>query len=90
MGGCSFYTKKKLKSEIFNGKNVYKQKYYLSVVTKSLNWEILTKTLVTERVTFLNGGWYPNAQYAKPPDLVDELSSYLVILHVFNQHKTIF
>ena len=39
--------KNKLKSEIFNDKkNVYKQKYF-SITTKNLNWEILTKNLVT-------------------------------------------
>ena len=37
--------KNKLKSEIFNYK-VYKQKCF-SVITKNLNWEILTKNLVT-------------------------------------------
>ena len=27
-GGCNFYVKNKLKSEIFNDKKVYKQKYF--------------------------------------------------------------
>ena len=35
---CSSYIKNKLKYEIFNDKNVYKQKYF-SVITKNLNWE---------------------------------------------------
>ena len=34
------------KSEIFNDKNVYKQKYF-SVITKNSNWQILPKNLVT-------------------------------------------
>ena len=28
-------------------KKVYKQKLFLSVITKNLNWEILTKNLAT-------------------------------------------
>ena len=35
------YIKNKLKSEIFNDKKVYKQKYF-SVITKNLNLEVLT------------------------------------------------
>ena len=46
-GGCSFYKKSKLKSKIFNGKKVYKQKMFFSVLPTNLNWEILTKNLVT-------------------------------------------
>ena len=38
--------KHKLKSEIFDDKKVYKQKMFISVITKNLNWEILTKNLV--------------------------------------------
>ena len=45
-GGYSFYLKNKLKSEIFNGK-VYKQNFFCPDITKNLNWEILTKSLVT-------------------------------------------
>ena len=44
-GGCSFCIKNKLKSEIFNDRKVYKQKCF-SVITKNLNWEILTKNLI--------------------------------------------
>ena len=44
--GCNFTHKKKLKSEIFNDKKVYKQKYF-SVTIKNSNWEILTTNLVT-------------------------------------------
>ena len=44
--GCNFHIKNKLKSEIFNDKKVYKQKYF-SVITKNSNWEILTKNSVT-------------------------------------------
>ena len=40
-GGCSFNIKNKLKSEVFNDK-----KMFFSVITKILNWEILTKNLV--------------------------------------------
>ena len=39
--GCSFYIKNKLKSEIFNGKKV-NLIFFFSVVTKNLNWVILT------------------------------------------------
>ena len=42
-GGCNFYIKNKLRSEIFNDKNVCKQKCF----SKNSNWEILTKNLVT-------------------------------------------
>ena len=42
-GAINFHIKNKLKSEIFNDKKVYKQKIFFSVITKNLNWEILTK-----------------------------------------------
>ena len=45
--GCSFYIKNKLKSEILNDKKSLKPKIIFSVITKNLNWEILTKNLVT-------------------------------------------
>ena len=45
--GCSFFTKNKLKSEIFNDKKLYKTKMLFSATTKNLNWEILTKNSVT-------------------------------------------
>ena len=45
-GGCNFHMKNKLKSEIFNDKKVYQQKYF-SVINKNSNCEILTKNLVT-------------------------------------------
>ena len=35
-----------MKSEIFIEKKVYKEKYFWSLITKNLNWEILTKSLV--------------------------------------------
>ena len=41
--GCRFYIKNKLKSEIVNNKKAYKQKFFFSVITKNLNWEILPK-----------------------------------------------
>ena len=43
--GCYFH-QKKLKSEIFNDKKVYKQKYF-SVITKNSNWKISPKNFVT-------------------------------------------
>ena len=46
--GYSFYMKNKLKSEIFNKKKkTFINKTFFSVITKNLNWAILTKTLVT-------------------------------------------
>ena len=36
-GGCSFFIKNKLKSEIFDDKKLYKIKIFVSVKTKSLN-----------------------------------------------------
>ena len=48
--GCSLYIKNLkylLKSEIFNDKKSIQTKMFLSVMSKSLNWEILTKNLVT-------------------------------------------
>ena len=40
-GGCNFYIKDQVKSEIFNWqkKFIYKQKSF-SVITKNSNWEI--------------------------------------------------
>ena len=38
--------KNKSKSEIFNGKKIYK-KMFFSVMSKNLNWKISTKNLVT-------------------------------------------
>ena len=45
-GGCNFYIKNKLKSEIFNDKRSLKTKMFHSVITKNSNWEIFTKNLV--------------------------------------------
>ena len=45
-GGCNFYIKNKLKSEIFNDKKKFIKKIFLSVITKNSNWEILTTNLV--------------------------------------------
>ena len=48
--GCSLYIKNLkylLKSEIFSDKKSIQTKMFLSVMSKSLNWEILTKNLVT-------------------------------------------
>ena len=45
--GYSFYIKSKLKSELFNNEKAYTQKNVFSVLTKNLNWEILTKSLLT-------------------------------------------
>ena len=46
-GGCSFYIKNKLKSQIFNDKKSLSAKMFFSVPTKNLIWETLTKNLVT-------------------------------------------
>ena len=46
-GGCSFFIKNKLKSEIFNDKKLYKQKVFFPVISKNLNWEILSENSVT-------------------------------------------
>ena len=46
-GGCSFYIKNKLKSEIFNDKKGLLTKMFLPLITKNLNWEILTKNYFT-------------------------------------------
>ena len=51
-GGCSFYMKNKLKSEIFNGKKNCKWKYF-SAMTKNLNGKISTKNIVI----FKRWGW---------------------------------
>ena len=48
-GGCKergFYIKNKLKSEIFNNNKSLETKMFFSILTKNLNWEILTKNLV--------------------------------------------
>ena len=41
------HTKNELKSEIFNDKNSYLTKMFVSVITKNSNWEVLTKNLLT-------------------------------------------
>ena len=48
LGGCPFYIKNKLKSEVFSDKkSLNKQKFFYSVVNKNLNCEYFTKNLVT-------------------------------------------
>ena len=42
-GGSSFYIKNKLKSEMFCDKRSLSTKMFLSVITKNLNWETLTR-----------------------------------------------
>ena len=42
-----FSHKNKLKSEMFNDKKSLQAKMFFSVITKSSNWEILPKNLVT-------------------------------------------
>ena len=44
-GGCSFYIKIKLKSEMPNGKKL-QTKVFFFVITKNLKWEIWSKNLV--------------------------------------------
>ena len=46
-GVFSFQIKNKPNSEIFNDKKSLYTKMFFSVITKNLNWEILTKNLVT-------------------------------------------
>ena len=46
--GCQFYIKNKLKSEIFIDKKIEKQKCFFLSITKNLNWEILTKNLLSK------------------------------------------
>ena len=46
-GVCSFYIKNKLKSEKFHNKKSLQTKMFFSVITKNLNWEILSKNFVT-------------------------------------------
>ena len=47
-GGSSFFIKNKLKSEIFNDQKSLLTKIILfSLITQNLNWEILTKNLIT-------------------------------------------
>ena len=47
-GGVQISHKNKLKSEIFNDKKSLKAKIFFSVITKSSNWEILTKNSCPE------------------------------------------
>ena len=44
-GRCSFYVKNELKSEVFKDKKKFLM--FFTVITKNLNWEILTKNLAT-------------------------------------------
>ena len=46
-GGCSFYIRNKLKYEIFKYKKSLQRKTFFFVITKNLNWEVLTKNLVS-------------------------------------------
>ena len=45
--GSSFYMKSKLKTELFNDKKGLQTKIFFFVITKNLNWEILTKNLIS-------------------------------------------
>ena len=45
-GGCNFWIKNKLKSEIFNDKKGLQTGMLCSVITKNSNWEILTKNVI--------------------------------------------
>ena len=47
-----FTLKDKLKSQTFNDKKNLSEKMFSSVITKNLNWEILTESLVTLKI-----GW---------------------------------
>ena len=45
-GGCNFYIKNKLKSEIFHDKKSLSTKKLFSAINKNSNWKMLTKNLV--------------------------------------------
>ena len=45
--GFSFYKKNKLKTELFKDKKSLQIKMLFFVITKNLNWEILTKNLIS-------------------------------------------
>ena len=45
-GGCNFYKKINCNLKYLTTKKVYKQKFF-SVITKNLNWEILSNNLIT-------------------------------------------
>ena len=45
--GWNFHITNKVKSEIFNDKKVFKQKYFFSFINKNSNWEFLPKNFVT-------------------------------------------
>ena len=45
--GFSFYMKNKLKTELFKDKKSLQIKMLFFVITKNLNWEILTKNLIS-------------------------------------------
>ena len=45
--GLQFFSKNKLKSEIFIDKKSLQTKIFFSVKTKNSNWEILVNNLVT-------------------------------------------
>ena len=54
------------KSEIFNDKKLYETKMFFSVITKNLNWQILTKNSVTSKrwdAVKDNYGGFPKNQY---------------------------
>ena len=46
-GGWSSYIKNNLKYQILTNKKSLETKMFLYVITKNLNWEVLTKNLVT-------------------------------------------
>ena len=46
-GQGGIFTTNKVKSEIFNDKKVFKQKYFFSFINKNSNWEFLPKNFVT-------------------------------------------
>ena len=48
--GCRFYININWNRKYLTTEKVYKQKMFLSFITKSLNWEIFTKNLVTFKI----------------------------------------
>ena len=45
--GSSFFMRSKSKTELFNDKKGLQTKIFFFVITKNLNWEILTKNLIS-------------------------------------------
>ena len=55
-GGYHFYIKTKLKSERLIDEKSLQAKMFFSVITKNLNWEILTKIFIFKKWERVNDG----------------------------------